>query len=85
MAKYYANMTVNNGTHLYSDIEGTNKFELLREIRDIAQAECFAGSECHWKVWDENGVIVLAGAAFKNINNKFTYLFSRHWIGEKIH
>lgn len=84
MAKYYANMSVNNGTHYSTDLEGTNKNKLANKIAASARANCFVGNEYGWKVWDEDGIIVAAGAAFKKQNGKFSYLNCQDMIGERI-
>lgn len=44
MAKYYANMSVNNGTHYRTDLEGTNKNKLAKKIAASARANCFVGN-----------------------------------------
>ena len=84
MAKYYANMSVNNGTHYRPDLEGTNKHKLAKEIAASARANCFAGNEYRWKVWNENGIIVAAGAAIKKQNGNFSYLDCSGLLGERI-
>ncbi len=84
MKKYYANMSVNNGTHYRPDWEGTNKNKLAKEIGASARANCFVGNECSWKVWDEDGIIVAAGAAVKKQNGNFSYLDCSGLIGERI-
>lgn len=55
--KYYANFNANNGTSYGKPITGTNKAELIKDIRSIAEAERFAGNECSWCVYtkDSNG------------------------------
>lgn len=67
MKKYFANMNVNNGTHFRPDWESTNKSKLTREIASTARANCFVGNVYSWKVWDETGKIVAAGAGIKTI------------------
>ena len=84
MTKYYANMSANNGTHYRPDWEGANKNKLAKEIAASARANCFVGNECRWKVWDEDGIIVAAGAAIKKQNGKFSYLNCQDMIGELI-
>ncbi len=83
MTKYYANMSVNNGTHR-PDWEGTNKNKLAKEIAASARANCFVCNKCSWQVWDEDGIIVAAGAAIKKQNGKFSYLNCQDMIGERI-
>ena len=84
MTKYYANMSANNGTHYRPDWEGANKNKLAKEIAASARANCFVGNECRWKVWDEDGIIVAAGAAIKKPSGKFSYLSCQDMIGERI-
>lgn len=84
MAKYYANMRVNNGTRYCHDWYGTNKNKLAKKIAASARANCFVGNECRWRVWDENGIVVAAGAAIKKQNGKFSYLNCHDMIGERI-
>ena len=84
MAKYYANMSVNNGTHYCPDWEGTNKNKLAKRIAAYARANCFVGNELRWRVWDEDGIVVAAGSAIKKQNGKFSYLNCQDMIGERI-
>ena len=84
MTKYFANMSVNNGTHLDKDLQGANKTALQRDISKIARGNCFIGNEYSWKVWREDGIIVAAGAAIKT-NKGFNYLNCKDMIGESIY
>lgn len=84
MKKYYANMSVNNGTHYRPDWEGTNKNKLAKEIGASARANCFVGNKCSWTVWDEDFIIVAAGAAIKKQNGNFVYLDCSGLIGERV-
>ena len=84
MAKYYANMSVNNGTRYCQDLEGTNKNKLEKKIAASARANCFVGNEFRWRVWDEDGIVVAAGAAIKKQNGKFSYLNCQDMIGARI-
>lgn len=84
MKKYYANMSVNNGTHYRPDWQGTNKNKLAMEISASARANCFAGSEYSWTVWDEDENIVAAGAGYKKYNGNFCYYSRKEWIGRTI-
>lgn len=81
--KYFANMSVNNGTTFQSDIESNNKGELAKRVSHSARANCFVGSEYSWKVWDEEGVIVAAGAGRKT-EKGFSYYNCEDLIGEQI-
>lgn len=67
-------MLVNNGTSYQKNLEGANKHKLAREISRRARANCYAGNEYHWYVWDDQGKIVVAGAGTKNANGNFVYL-----------
>ena len=68
--KYYANFDANNGTHYGTPITGTNKKELIKDIRSIAEAERFAGNECCWCVYikdsDGDSVSVARGGMVSN-------------------
>ncbi len=79
--KYYANMHVNNGTCYRLPLEGTNKNKLAKKIAKSARANCFVGNEYTWKVWDEDEIIVAAGAGKKNQNGHFSYLDCSELIG----
>ena len=81
--KYYANMSVNNGTHLSPDWEGGNYRKLANDISQAARGNCFVGSEYSWKVWDEDGIIVAAGAGRKT-SKGFSYFNCSDLIGERI-
>ena len=81
--RYFANMWVNNGTRLQKDLEGNNKNKLAKCISSSARDECFLNNEFIWLVWDEDGVIVSAGAG-RSTNNGYAYYSMRHQIGENI-
>lgn len=51
---YYANFNVNNGTRLMQSLEGNNKFQLWKEIKEWAKAECFSGNTGNVWVSDPN-------------------------------
>ena len=84
MKKYFANMSVNNGTYLQNDIQGTNLRKLKSDISQVARGNCFVGNEYSWKVWREDGIIVAAGAGIKT-NKGFNYLNCQDMIGESIY
>lgn len=52
--KYKANYSANNGTTMMSPIEGNNKSQLLKDIKEIAMGNRFAGNTARWWVEDEN-------------------------------
>lgn len=52
---YYANFSANNGTHYNKPICGANKKRLIKDIREIAEAERFSGNECSWIVYTKSG------------------------------
>lgn len=79
--KYYANMHVNNGTCYCNRLEGTNKNKLAKEIAKSARANCFVGNEYTWKVWNEDQIIVAAGAGKKKQNGHFIFLDCSDLIG----
>ena len=81
--KYFANFNVNNGTMLQKDIEGTNKKELAKRIAKSAKANVYVGNEFSWNVWDEDDIIVMAGAGRKT-ENGFSYYNTEDLIGEQI-
>lgn len=84
MAKYKANMNVNNGTHLQKAMQDNNLKRLQSDISKIARGNCFIGNEYTWKVWNENGIIVAAGAGKKNGKGNFSHLNCKGLIGEHI-
>lgn len=84
MKKYFANMSVNNGTRLINDYQGTNLRKLKSDISQVARGNCFVGNEYSWKVWREDGIIVAAGAGIKT-NKGFNYLNCQDMIGESIY
>lgn len=66
---YYANFSANNGTRLIEPITGTNKRNLEKRIRSLAEAERFSGNVAKWYVWYEDDsaykrFYVAAGALF---------------------
>lgn len=81
--KYYANMSVNNGTHYRPSIEGTNYRKLAARISHCARANCFINNQFAWWVWDENDIIVAAGSG-RATDNGYEYYSCRHLIGTKI-
>jgi len=84
MARYYANMYVNNGTQYRPDWEGTNKNKLAEEISAAARGNCFAGNHYSWQVWNEQGIIVAAGAGYKKQNGNIRFLNCEYLIGDHI-
>ena len=62
---YFANFGVNNGaTYSRLPLEFTNKTTAVREIRGIVKAMHFSeiGNRSTWRVEDESGRVVAAGA-----------------------
>ena len=82
MKKYFADMSVNNGTHFIKPLEGTNWRKLAKEISQSARGNCFLGSEFSWKVWDENDIVIAAGAGRKT-KNGYSYYDCSHLIGNE--
>ena len=70
--KYRANFYANNRTSLIIGIEGTNKWKLLKEIREIALGERFIGSEAYLYVEDENGTTVFHGGYFPKVGIRYS-------------
>lgn len=70
--KYKANFYVNNSTSLMSEIEGTNKWKLLKEIRKIALGERFIDSVAFWHIEDENGTTVFHGGYFPKVGIRYS-------------
>ena len=83
MKTYFANMSVNNGTHYRHAWKGTNNQKLAKEISASARANCLVYNKYSWMVWDENGIIVAAGAGYKR-KNDFYYLCMSHLIGQHV-
>ena len=81
--KYYANMSVNNGTRFQKDLEGTNKVKLAKSVSESARGNCYLNNEFQWWVWDENGIIVAAGAG-RATENGYCYYYMRELIGQPI-
>lgn len=48
--KYFANFVANNGTTFLRPLEGNNKNELAKAVRDAANAERFYNNICRWWV-----------------------------------
>ena len=53
--KYKANFSANNGTTMMHPIEGNDKAKLLKDIREIALGNRFAGNSASWWVEDKKG------------------------------
>lgn len=81
--KYFANMSVNNGTTFQKDLEGNNKAKLAKSVSESARGNCYLNNEFRWWVWDENGIIVAAGAGRKT-QNGYCYYYMRELIGQPI-
>lgn len=64
--KYFANFLANNNERLINDRTGNNKKELIRSIRNSAEAHRQAGNETKWSVTDEKGRCVAAGGMLPN-------------------
>lgn len=62
--KYFANFLANGNTYYRDELEYTNKKTAIAEIRSIANANRFAGNECNWSVYDDNGKCVAGGGTF---------------------
>lgn len=74
--KYKANFNSNNSTTLMSEIEGTNKWKLLKDIREIALSGRFIDSKASWYVEDENGKTVFHGGYFPKVGIRYS-IFNR--------
>lgn len=83
MKKYFANMCVNNGTHLIKDLEGTNYRKLAKDISQLARAECFENNEYYWNVWNEEKIIIMTGAGRKT-EKGICYINRSYLIGTHI-
>ena len=68
---YYANFCANNNTRFFTNINDTNKWRLLKDIREIARGERFAGNTSTFFVNDVNGEEVFSGII--NNNGVLTY------------
>ena len=58
---YYASYLANHSTRNAEPFKGTNKKELIRDIRDIAEGETFPGGDCSWVVQGEDGGVIAIG------------------------
>ena len=80
--KYFANISVNNGTTWMHDVTGGNYRQLARRASKSARANCYVGNSYSWWVWDEDCIIIAAGSGYKT-GRGFCYLDSKHLIGER--
>ena len=64
--RYYANFSANNGTHMMTPIEDSNKSRIIKSIRNIANGNRFDGGECAWSVWDQNDKVVAKGGTLSD-------------------
>ena len=64
---YYATFLANHSTRSAKPFEGTNKKELIRSIRKIAEGETFYRGDCSWCVQSEDGGIVASGGLLNGI------------------
>lgn len=69
--EYYAIFSANNGTSFMRPITGSNKCKLLKDIREIALANMFAGSSASWYVDDANGKTVYGGAYIPGVGIRY--------------
>ncbi len=62
--KYYANYNANGGLTLKEPITGTDKKEIIKEIKKIAEGKRKKGGFCCWNVWcikDEEYIDIAIG------------------------
>lgn len=64
---YYASYLANHSTRNAEPIKGTNKKELIRDIRTIAEGETHPGGDCSWVVQAEDGGVIAIGGLQKGI------------------
>lgn len=75
--KYHANYNANNGTRLMIDMKSDNKKQLMKDIREIATAECFDSNHAIWWVVDRKGHYIYSGMVVKE-NGKIYYYRNQH-------
>lgn len=75
--KYYANYNANDGTRMEKDITGTNKKEIIRIIRDIANGERYTGHSCTWTVYDQHGHCAAKGGTYDDGKQ---YRIDKHYL-----
>lgn len=70
--KYFANFNANHGTTFDKPIWDTNKARIIKDIRDIAEGNRFAGNGCCWQVWyvDANGRVVVFTDGGMDVNGR---------------
>ena len=61
MEKYTGDWSANNNSTYSYGYTGNNKKTLARDMREICQANVFAGNTGHWEVTDANGTVVARG------------------------
>lgn len=59
--KYFADFSLNNGTHLLEPLRGNNKRKLISMIYNLCIANRFMGSKAEWLVKDNCGNVVASG------------------------
>lgn len=59
--KYQANYVANGSTRNAKPYTDTNLQRLIKDIREIAEGETFAGGCCSWHITDESEHIVASG------------------------
>lgn len=73
MKKYFANFMTSNGTHFEKAIEGTNKQQLTKDVKETAKGNTPLGSSARWRVYDSNERIVAAGTIDEKGHNRNDY------------
>lgn len=77
---YNANFKANNGTQWIKNTEDTNKWRLLKDVRETAKAERYAGNKSSFFVDDERGETVFAGEFDRNgVLRYSTYNYKEKW------
>jgi uncharacterized membrane protein YkoI len=76
MRQYYANFDANNGTTLMATLKSTNKNDLMKSIRKMAEDECFDNNTSSWWVEDSDGRIVYNGDVRKRNGKTFYVRFN---------
>lgn len=75
MAKYYANFSVNNGSHLGESLKSSNKFNLWKEVKEWARGQLYYGNHGSCWVLDEEGRTVFEAKIKATGSGKF-YIYT---------
>ena len=74
MKTYKANFNANNGTRFMKPIEDTNLSRIIKSVRETAEGNRFANSECSWTVWvdsDDGRSEVVAAGGMRSTGSRY--------------